>query len=103
MLPGFVIPGIFDSDLMPPQDELVKLLLCKYELCKLLWADDIKGEVYKCDETAAECAACDDEEEASDALEAGDCKSYFTGELTLDECMLEIGDVNGYEAWDGWW
>lgn len=43
------MPGMFDSDLMPPYAddaaEVLKLLLCKYELCKLLCDDAIKGEV----------------------------------------------------------
>jgi len=58
--------------------------------------------VYKCDETADECACDADDVAANDALAEGDCKSYFAGELTL-ECMLDNGDVKGYEAWEGWW
>jgi hypothetical protein len=46
---------MFDSDFIEPYDGLVKLLLCKYELCKLFCdADDINGDVYKCEETADE-------------------------------------------------
>lgn len=73
--------------------ELFKLLLCKYELCKLLCEDEINGEVYKWDETADEC---DDAAVATE--ETDDCKSYFAGEFTLDECILDNGEVNGYEA-----
>lgn len=96
MLVGFVIPGMFDSDLMAPYDELVKPLLCRYELCRLLCDEDINGAVYKCDETADEWL-CEDDEVASGAL-GDDCKSNFTGELTLDECILDKGDVSGYDA-----
>lgn len=100
MFAGFVMPGMLDSDLMPPYDELVKLLLCKYELCKFAadCDDEISGEVYKCDETDDEWP-CDDEDGV--AVDADDdCKSYLAGELTVDECMLEMeGDVRGYEAW----
>jgi hypothetical protein len=79
-------------------------LLCKYELGKFAdCEDEINGDVYKWDETADEWAC--DEVAASDALTDDDCKSYFAGELMDDECecMLESGDVIGYEAWDGWW
>lgn len=90
-----MIPGILDSDLMPPYDELVKPLLCKYELCKLPWEEAIRGEVYKCDDTAEECARDEDGVDASDVDEADDCKSYFDGEL---RCMFDKGEVSGYEA-----
>lgn len=97
MFAGLVIPGMLDSDLMPPYDELVKLLLCKYELCKFADCDDeINGDVYKCDETDDEWP-CDDDDGVT-AVE-GDCKSYFAGELMVDECMFESdGDVSEYDA-----
>lgn len=51
------MPGMFDSDFIPPYADaadVVKLLLCKYELCKLLCDDAINGDVYRWDETVAE-------------------------------------------------
>lgn len=100
MLAGFVMPGILDSDFIPPYDDAVaddaKLLLCKYELCKLFCDDVINGDVYKCEEIVAdELLSCEDVVEAvADDEFDGDCKSYFDGEFTFDAaaCMLANGD-----------
>lgn len=88
MLAGFVMPGMFDSDLMPPYADaadVVKLLLCKYELCKLLCDDAINGVVQRWDETDADELVCwDDVADAmavpDEEFDEGDCKSYFDGE-----------------------
>lgn len=80
---------MFDSDLIVPYDELVRLLLCKYELCRLFCdADDINGDVYRCDETV-DAWLCvgpdDDDEDTADPRDGfvGACKSYFGGVLRL--------------------
>lgn len=53
--------------------------------------------MYKCDDTAAD--ACDDDDGVAESVALDDeCKSYFAGELIPDECMLDSGDVSGYEA-----
>lgn len=105
---GLVIPGIFDSDFMPPYADAAeddKLLLCKYELCKLLCDDEINGVVYKCDDTVVDgllsCDELDDTAVVEDELD-GDCMSYFDGELTFDAaaCMLASGDGSAYGGCD---
>lgn len=102
---GLVIPGILDSDFMPPYADAevdVKLLLCKYELCRLVCDDESSGAVYKCDDTVVDGLFCCDELDDTAAVVEdvfdGDCMSYFDGELTFDAaaCMLASGDGSAY-------
>lgn len=103
------MPGILDSDFIPPYADaadVVKLLLCKYELCKLLCDDAINGVVQRWDETAAdEFVCCEEADEAmtvpDDEFDDGDCKSYFDGELMFDAAaILARGEGSAKEACD---